>query len=152
MCRVSIWGPHLAEIWARIWGLDALPGQLNFVIADLKAQQNKSKILLNKYQSINTFTQKNRNLQDLLFPLPSFVMFCVSEISYIQCIVCVTAVYFDNLPFQYFKRLGEGPISVFLTKLRYSLTCFYMHSCVSTSGYCHCVIFPSCVSAGLSWI
>lgn len=62
-----------------------------------------------KYQSINTFAQKNSNLQDFLkFPLPSFIVFYVSEISYIQCIVCIAAVYFEILRCQYFKLLGRS--------------------------------------------
>lgn len=62
-------------------------------------------------------------------------MFCVSEISYIQCIVCIAAVYFDILHFQYFKllrgrRRKEGPISTCLTKPRFFFyiflyVCFY---------------------------
>lgn len=78
---------------------------------------NKIKFKYRKgYQSINTFTQNNRHLQVFIyFHFPFFITSCPSETSYIQCIVCIAAVYFDILHLKYFKLLGV-PISSFLTK------------------------------------
>lgn len=107
---------------------------------------------INEYQSINTFhAEESKFAGFLLFPLPSFIVFCVSETSYIQCIVCIAAVYFDT--FRYFKLLGEGPISSFLTKLLCSWTYFSTHSRVFLLLVIAIVFFfPSCVSTGFFWI